>query len=109
MEQINEAVEKTTEKISTGGKRVKKNDKKPWVVIGIVVAVLAAAYVGLCAYANAQDTFYPHSPINFIDVSGLTPEEAQAKLAEAVLRGELLPVEEREKSILKNWLKRFRK
>ena len=84
MEQINEAVEKTTEKISTGGKRVKKNDKKPWVVIGIVVAVLAAAYVGLCAYANAQDTFYPHSPINFIDVSGLTPEEAQAKLDEEI-------------------------
>ena len=84
MEQINEAVEKTTEKISTGGKRVKKNDKKPWVVIGIVVAVLAAAYVGLCAYANSQDTFYPNSSINFIDVSGLTPEEAQAKLEKEV-------------------------
>ena len=84
MEQINEAVEKTTEKISTGGKRVKKSDKKPWVVIGVVAAVLAAAYVGLCAYANSQDTFYPNSSINFIDVSGLTPEEAQAKLDEEI-------------------------
>lgn len=82
MEPINEAVEKTTEKISTGGKRVKKSDKKPWVVLGVVAAVLAAAYVGLCAYANSQDTFYPNSNINFIDVSGLTPEEAQATLDE---------------------------
>ena len=84
MEQINEAVEKTTEKISTGGKRVKKSDEKPWVVIGVVAAVLAAAYVGLCAYADSQDTFYPNSPINYIDVSGLTPEEAQAKLDKEV-------------------------
>ena len=85
MEQnINEAVEKTTEKISTGGKRVKKSNKKPGVVIGIVAAVLAAAYVGVCAYANAQDTFYPNSTINFIDVSGLTAEEAQAKLDQEV-------------------------
>ena len=81
MEQnINEAVEKTTEKISTGGKRVKNGNQKAWVILGVLVAVLAAAYVGLCAYADSLDTFYPNSPINFIDVSGMTPEEAQAKL-----------------------------
>ena len=76
MEQnINEAVQQ----VSTGGKRVKKSNKKPGIIIGIIAAVLAAGYVGLCAYANSQDTFYPNSNINFIDVSGLTPEEAQAK------------------------------
>ena len=96
-QQINEAVEQifettepagesanpvneTPELVSTGGKRVKKGGKMPLVILGILVAVLAAAYVGLCAYANSQDTFYPNSNINFIDVSGLTAEEAQAKL-----------------------------
>ena len=79
-QQINEAVEK----ISTGGKRVKKGNKKPWIVIGVVVAVLAATYVALCAYANSLNTFYPNSNINFIDVSGLTADEAQAKLDEAL-------------------------
>ena len=98
-QQINEAVEQileTTEPVSesakpvseipellsTGGKRVKKGGKMPLAILGILVAVLAAGYVGLCAYANSQDTFYPNSNINFIDVSGLTPEEAQAKLDE---------------------------
>ena len=79
-QQINEAVEK----ISTGGKRVKKGNKKPWIVIGVVVAVLAVTYMALCAYANSLETFYPNSNINFIDVSGLTPEEAQAKLDKEV-------------------------
>jgi vancomycin resistance protein YoaR len=54
----------------------------PLAILGILEAVLAAGYVGLCAYANSQDTFYPNYNINFIDVSGLTPEEAQAKLDE---------------------------
>ena len=100
-QQINEAVEQileTTEPVSesakpaneipelvsTGGKRVKKGGKMPLVILGILVAVLAAGYVGLCAYANSQDTFYPNSNINFIDVSGLTVEEAQAKLDEEI-------------------------
>ena len=100
-QQINEAVEQifetteptgestnpvneTPELVSTGGKRVKKGGKMPLVILGILVAVLAAAYVGVCAYANAQDTFYPNSNINFIDVSGLTAEEAQAKLEKEI-------------------------
>jgi hypothetical protein len=100
-QQINEAVEQileTTEPVSesakpaneipelvsTGGKRVKKGGKMPLAILGILVAVLAAGYVGVCAYANSQDTFYPNSNINFIDVSGLTVEEAQAKLDEEI-------------------------
>ena len=81
MEQnINEAVQQ----VSTGGKRVKKSNKKPGIILGVIAAVLAAGYVGVCAYANSLDTFYPNSNINFIDVSGLTAEEAQAKLDEAL-------------------------
>ena len=84
-QQINEAVEK----ISTGGKRVKKSNKKPKVVIGIVVAVLAAAYLGLCAYAGSLDTFYPNRHINGIDVGGLTVSEAQEKLETELLAQEI--------------------
>ena len=86
-QQINEAVEKTTEKISTGGKRVKKSNKKPWVILGVIAAVLAAGYVGVCAYANSLDTFYPNSNINFIDVSGLTAEELQQIIEEETKGG----------------------
>ena len=84
-QQLNEAVEK----ISTGGKRVKKNNQKPLVVLGAVAAVLAAAYVGLCAYANSLDTFYPNRHINGIDVGGLTVSQAQEKLETELLAQEI--------------------
>ena len=77
MEQnINEAVQQ----VSTGGKRVKKSNKKPGIILGAIAAVLAAGYVGVCAYANSLATFYPNSQINGMDVSGLTVEEAQTKI-----------------------------
>ena len=41
-----------------GGARLKKGGKGPLVALGIVVGVLALAYVGLCAYAGSLDTFY---------------------------------------------------
>jgi len=77
MEQnINEAVQQ----VSTGGKRVKKSNKKPGIILGVFAAVLAAGYVGVCAYANSLDTFYPNTQINSVDVSGLAVEEAQTKI-----------------------------
>ena len=36
--------------------------KKPLIIIGILVAVLAAAYLGLCAYAGSLDVFSPTPP-----------------------------------------------
>ena len=81
MEQnINEAVQQ----VSTGGKRVKKSNKKPGIILGVFAAVLAAGYVGVCAYANSLDTFYPNTQINSVDVSGLAVEEAQTKIVATI-------------------------
>lgn len=90
MEQINEAAVQK----KTGGARLKKSNKKPvFIVLGVILAALAAAYVGLCAYAGSLDTFYPNTRINGVDVAGLTPEAAQAKL-EAELPAQVVTIRE---------------
>ena len=77
MEQIIEAVEKK----KPGGARLKKSSsKKPVFILGGIFAAVAAAYVGLCAYANSLDTFYPNYHMNGVEVGGLTVSEAQEKL-----------------------------
>ena len=54
-----------------GGKRLSGGaGKKPLIIIGILVAVLAAAYLGLCAYAASLDVFFPNTTINGVDVAG---------------------------------------
>ena len=71
------------------GKRLneesKKSGKGPLLIAGIVLAVLLAAYVGLCAYAGSLDTFYPNRHINGIDVGGLTVGQAQQRLETQLL------------------------
>ncbi|MFR6693409.1 MAG: hypothetical protein ACLUS6_05130 [Dysosmobacter sp.] len=71
------------------GKRLneesKKSGKGPLLIAGIVLAVLLAAYAGLCAYAGSLDTFYPNRHINGIDVGGLTVEQAQQRLETQLL------------------------
>lgn len=69
---------------ATAPKRLKTGGKKPLVIIGVIVAVLAAAYVALCAYANSLDTFYPNTTINGVDVAGLTLEQAAERLRQEV-------------------------
>ena len=65
-----------------GGARLKKGSgKTPLVVLGIVVGVLALAYVGLCAYAGSLDTFYANYHINGIAVGGMTVQQASQALA----------------------------
>ena len=54
---------------ATAPKRLKTGGKKPIIIIGVIVAVLLAAYVGLCAYANSLDIFYPNTTINGVDVA----------------------------------------
>jgi len=76
MEQINEAAEQK----KTGGSRLKKSSKKPKLIAGGIIAAVAVAYIGLCAYANSLDTFYPNYHINGIDMGRLTVSEAQEKL-----------------------------
>ena len=64
----------------TGGARLKKGGKKPLIVTGVVLAVLCAAYVGLCAWAGSLDTFYPNTTINGVDVAGCTVSQAAERL-----------------------------
>lgn len=63
----------------TGDK--KKAKKKPWIVPVVLVAVLAAGYVGLCAF-GARDVMWPHTTVGGVDVSGMTPAEAEVFLKE---------------------------
>ena len=80
------------------GKRLneepKKSGKGPLLIAGIVLAVLLAAYAGLCAYAGSLDTFYPNRHINGIDVGGLTVEQAQQRLESQLLQQEITLVNE---------------
>ena len=69
---------------ATAPKRLKTGGKKPLIIIGVIVAVLLAAYVGLCAYANSLDTFYPNTTINGVDVAGLTAEQAAERLRQEI-------------------------
>ena len=64
-----------------GGARLKKGGKRPLVVLGVIVGVLALAYAGLCAYAASLDTFYPNYHVNGVAVGGMTVEQASQALA----------------------------
>ena len=72
-----------------GGKRLRSGGKLPLVILGVILAALLAAYIGLCAYAASRDTFQPNRHINGIDVGGLTVEQAQKKLETALLAQEI--------------------
>ena len=63
-------------------KRLKKGGKGPLIMPGAVLAVLIAAYIGLCAWASSLDTFFQGYQINGIDVGGLTAAQAQEKLTQ---------------------------
>ena len=54
---------------ATAPKRLKTGGKKPIIIIGVIVAVLLAAYVGLCAYANSLDIFYPNTCLLYTSTS----------------------------------------
>ena len=72
-----------------GGKRLKSGGKLPLVLLGVILAVLLAAYIGLCAYAASRDTFQPNRHINGIGVGGLTVDQAQEKLEADLLAQEI--------------------
>lgn len=62
---------------------VKRSKKPLWAVV-ILVAVLVAGYLGLCAYATSLNTFYPGQAINGVDVSELSVSQAQTRLEETL-------------------------
>ena len=80
MEPIREADVQTQPGKRLAEKTEKRGSKRPWMIAVIIAAVLVAAYLALCAYADSLDTFYPNRHINGIDVGGLTVSEAQSAL-----------------------------
>ena len=69
---------------ATAPKRLKSGGKKPLIIIGILAAVLLAAYAALCAYADSLDVFYPNTTINGVDAAGLTAEQAAERLRQEI-------------------------
>ncbi len=83
MEEIhNEAAVRTR-----GGRRVAaapSSGKKPLLIAGIVLAVLLAAYVALCAYAASSKTIWKNTVVLGQDIGGMTAEEAGETLKNAL-------------------------
>ena len=71
---------------ATAPKRLKTGGRKPLIIIGIVLAVLAvlagAAYLACCYLGTYSDTFAPRYTINGVNVGGLTVEQASEKIWE---------------------------
>lgn len=70
------------------GQRVEKKSgdgkKKLWIVLGAAIAVVLAAYTGLCAWVGSTGTIFPNVSIAGLDVSGMTAEQAEASLTQAI-------------------------
>ena len=69
------------------GRREAKSEggsKLPWIITGGVVGVLAAAYLGTCAWAAGQETILPNVTVGGIDVSNMTVEQAKSAIESTV-------------------------
>ena len=83
-----EQTTKTAVQKEKGGKRVAGGSgRKPLRVPMIVLAVLIAAYTGLCVYAGQSPTIYPGVTVEGHPIGGLTTAEATDKLDQAVPDG----------------------
>ena len=83
-EKRNEAAE-TAESAGKGGKHLAKGGKRGWAIAGIALGVLAAAYLGLCAYAALSGTIYPNTTVGGVNYGGMTEEQAAAELTRRVI------------------------
>ncbi len=72
------------------GQRIAKKEggggKLPWIITGSVVGVLAAAYIGTCAWASGRDAILPNVSVAGIDVSNMTVEQARDTVQSALDR-----------------------
>lgn len=71
------------------GQRVAKSEgggKLPWIITGSIVGVLAAAYIGVCAWASGRQAILPNVSVAGIDVSNMTVEQAQEAIKTTVAR-----------------------
>lgn len=59
----------------------KRPFRAPVIAAASAAALLAAGYLGLCAFAANTSTFFPNFSINGVEVGGLTASEASQKLA----------------------------
>ena len=69
------------------GQRVDKSaggGRKAGIIAGAAVGVLAAAYVGLCAWVGGQQSIFPNVSVAGIDVSNMTVEQAGDTLAQTM-------------------------
>ena len=68
------------------GQRVAKKEggggKLPWIITGTVVGVLAAAYLGTCAWAAGRSTILPNTSVAGVDVSNMTVEQAETAVSD---------------------------
>lgn len=74
-----------------GQREAKKEggSKLPWIITGGVVGVLAAAYLGTCAWAAGRSTILPNVTVGGIGVSNMTVEQAKSAIEDTVKqRGE---------------------
>ena len=62
--------------------------KLPWIITGGVAGVLAAAYIGTCAWASGRSTIFPNVAVAGVDVSNMTVEQAQSAVQAALDQGE---------------------
>ena len=74
---------------NTAGKRLavdpNKGKKRVALIITAVVAVIFAAYLGLCAYVGG-DTLMPKSFALGVDLSGMTREQAEAAVTDRLIQ-----------------------
>lgn len=71
--------------IKTAPSRLKKNPIKPILIIIIaVVLIILVGYTGLCYFVSQNETLYPNTTVNGIDIGGMTEEEAISTVMEAV-------------------------
>ena len=68
-----------------GQREAKKEggSKLPWIIAGGVAGVLAAAYLGTCAWAAGRETILPNVSVAGVDVSNMTAEQARDTVAAA--------------------------
>ena len=59
-------------------KKERKNKKLPWIIAGVVLLIIVAAYVG--AAMHFQNCFLPNTTVNGVDASGRTWSEVEDEL-----------------------------
>ena len=68
------------ESAAAGDKRPAKGGKKGGLAAGVVLGVLAAAYLGLGAWVLGAQRFYPNTGVNGVACGGMTVQELAAQL-----------------------------